>query len=34
VQHELLGKGVDQFIQAKAEELQRRHAKYYGSRAS
>ena len=31
VQHELLGKGVDQFIQAKAEELQRRHAKYYGS---
>jgi [protein-PII] uridylyltransferase len=31
VQRELLGKGVDQFIQAKAEELRRRHAKYYGS---
>jgi [protein-PII] uridylyltransferase len=31
VQRELLGKGVDQFIQAKAEERSRRHAKYYGS---
>jgi [protein-PII] uridylyltransferase len=31
VQRELLGKGVDQFIQAKAEELQRRHAKYHGT---
>jgi [protein-PII] uridylyltransferase len=31
VQHELLGKGVDQFIQAKADERSRRHAKYHGS---
>ncbi|MGH8067739.1 MAG: [protein-PII] uridylyltransferase [Candidatus Entotheonellia bacterium] len=31
VQRELLGKGVDQFIQAKADERRRRLAKYYGS---
>jgi [protein-PII] uridylyltransferase len=31
VQRELLGKGVDQFIQAKAAERHRRHAKYYGT---
>jgi [protein-PII] uridylyltransferase len=31
VQRELLGKGVDQFIQAKADERRRRHAKHYGS---
>jgi [protein-PII] uridylyltransferase len=31
VQRELLGKGVNQFMRAKAEELRRRHAKYYGS---
>jgi [protein-PII] uridylyltransferase len=31
VQRELLGKGIDQFIQAKTDECQRRHAKYYGS---
>jgi len=31
VQRELLGKGVGQFIQAKAAERERRHAKYYGS---
>jgi [protein-PII] uridylyltransferase len=31
VQHDLLGKGVDQFIRDKAEELRRRHARYYGA---
>ncbi len=31
VQRELLRKGVDQFIQAKADERRWRHAKYYGS---
>lgn len=31
VQRELMGKGVDQFIQAKAEERDRRHARYYGT---
>jgi [protein-PII] uridylyltransferase len=31
IQRELLGKGVDQFIQAKADECRRRHAKYYGA---
>jgi [protein-PII] uridylyltransferase len=31
VQRELLGKGADRFIQAKADERHRRHAKYYGS---
>jgi [protein-PII] uridylyltransferase len=31
VQRELLGKGINQFIQAKADERSRRHAKYYGS---
>jgi [protein-PII] uridylyltransferase len=31
VQRELLAKGVDQFIQAKTDERQRRHAKYHGS---
>jgi [protein-PII] uridylyltransferase len=30
-QRDLLGKGVGQFIQAKADERNRRHAKYYGS---
>lgn len=31
VQRELLGKGVDQFIQAKADERNWRHAKYHGT---
>ncbi|HXH12283.1 MAG TPA: [protein-PII] uridylyltransferase [Alphaproteobacteria bacterium] len=31
VQRELLGKGVHQFIRAKAEERERRHARYYGT---
>jgi [protein-PII] uridylyltransferase len=31
VQREWLGKGADRFIQAKADERRRRHAKYHGS---
>jgi [protein-PII] uridylyltransferase len=31
VQRELLGKGVDRFIQAKVDERSRRHAKFHGS---
>jgi [protein-PII] uridylyltransferase len=31
VQRELLGKGVDQFIREKAEERERRHARYFGT---